>query len=86
MQKTSETRRGKYACKECRTSFSGLSAFLGALTTAGVAAAGGCLLHGVAWRAEKLLVALLVVSFVFPVLFLSVNLILRKKYFEKLKK
>lgn len=60
--------------------------FLGALTTAGVAAAGGCLLHGVAWRAEKLLVALLVVSFVFPVLFLSVNLILRKKYFEKLKK
>ena len=60
--------------------------FLGALTTAGVATAGGCLLHGVAWRAEKLLVALLVVSFVFPVLFLSVNLILRKKYFEKLKK
>lgn len=43
--------------------------FLGALTTAGVATAGGCLLHGVAWRAEKLLVALLVVSFVFPVLF-----------------
>lgn len=60
--------------------------FLGALTTAGAAAAGGCLLHCVAWRAEKLLVALLVVSFVFPVLFLSVNLILRKKYFEKLKK
>ena len=43
--------------------------FLGALTTAGVATAGGCLLHGVAWRAEKLLVALLLFLSYFPCFF-----------------